>query len=71
MSGGLALLLVSLILVRLVSRRKRRALERKKSDDRVQTQGGGAIEQMRDVVGRSPDRVAELLKKWLSEEKGK
>ncbi len=69
--GGVVLLFVLFVLSRLIAGRKKKAVEIKRGEDRRQTAGGGAIEQMKDMVGQSPDRVAELLKKWLSEEKEK
>jgi flagellar M-ring protein FliF len=69
---GAALLLVLMLFVLLIrrsSRQKKVKQSAVRGEEPRPAGSSGAIEQMRGLVGQSPERIADLLTKWLTEEK--
>ncbi|MCX5750027.1 MAG: flagellar basal-body MS-ring/collar protein FliF [Candidatus Saganbacteria bacterium] len=67
--AALFIFLLAVLAARTFSRRRsleQEAEEMSEPDERMRT-ASSAIEQIRTVVAQSPDRVAELMKNWLSE----
>lgn len=71
---GLGIFAAVIVIRRLLNSRKRPKLAMKssvkKAEPNVSQQKNSSVDQIRSAVARSPEKVAKLLEKWISEEEG-